>query len=220
MKKLHSITISSIVVSLTLQSCTTTNAYTGQTQASKTLIGGAIGAATGALAGSMLGDRKDALKGAAIGGILGGGIGAYMDVQEQEIRKQLQGSGVSVTRSGEDLILNMPSDITFSSGSATIDSQFANTIGSVGLVLKKYDKTSISVEGHTDSVGDSSSNQSLSVSRANSVAAILSANGVASNRLLVSGAGESRPVASNASEAGKSQNRRVELRIEPQTKQF
>lgn len=220
MKKLHSITIGAIVASLTLPSCTTMNAYTGETQASKTLIGGAIGAATGALAGSMVGDSRDALKGAAIGGILGGGIGAYMDVQEQEIRKQLVGSGVSVTRSGEDLILNMPSDVTFSSGSATIQSQFANTIGSVGLVLKKYNKTAISVEGHTDSVGESSSNQSLSVARANSVAAILSSHGVANNRLLVSGSGESRPVASNASEAGKSQNRRVELRIEPKSAQF
>jgi len=220
MKKIHKIITGAFIASLSLQSCTNTNPYTGEQKATNTLKGGAIGAATGALIGSIAGDRKDALKGAAIGGLLGGGIGAYMDVQEQEIRRQLSGSGVSVTRSGDNLILNMPSDITFSSGSATIQSQFTNTLSSVGLVLKKYDRTAISIEGHTDSDGSTASNQSLSISRANSVAAILSSTGVANNRLLVSGAGESRPVASNDTAAGKSQNRRVELRIEPQQAQF
>ena len=220
MKTKYKIIAGAIITSISLQSCTNTNAYTGERQATKTLKGGAIGAATGAVIGSLVGDRKDALKGAAIGGILGGGIGAYMDAQEQEVRQQLRGTGVSVTRSGNDLILNMPSDITFSSGSAAIQPQFSSTIGSVGLVLKKYNRTAISIEGHTDSDGSTSSNQSLSVSRANSVAAILSANGVANNRLLISGAGESRPIASNATASGKAQNRRVELRIEPQQAQF
>jgi len=220
MKKKYSIIAGTMIASLSFQSCATTNAYTGEQQVSKTLKGGAIGAAAGALIGSLAGDSKDALKGAAIGGILGGGVGAYMDTQEAEIRRQLSGSGVSVTRAGNDLILNMPSDITFSSGSASIQSQFSSTLSSVGIVLKKYNKTAISVEGHTDSDGSASSNQSLSVARANSVAGVLSANGVANNRLLVSGAGESRPIASNDTAAGKSQNRRVELRIEPQQAQF
>jgi len=220
MKKIYKIIPGAIIASFSLQSCATTNAYTGERQASKTLKGGAIGAAAGAVIGSLVGDSNDALKGAAIGGLLGGGIGAYMDTQEQEIRRQLSGTGVSVTRSGNDLILNMPSDITFSSGSAAIQSQFSGTLSSVGLVLKKYDRTAISIEGHTDSDGSTSSNQNLSVSRANSVAAILSSTGVANNRLIVSGAGESRPIASNDTSAGKAQNRRVELRIEPQQAQF
>ena len=220
MKKTHTIIAGAFIASLSLQSCTTTNAYTGEQQASNLLKGGAIGAAAGAIIGSLAGDSKDALKGAAIGGVIGGGIGQYMDVQESQIRKQLSGSGVSVTRSGNDLILNLPSDVTFSSGSSSIQSQFSSTLSSVGLVLKKYNRTSISIEGHTDSDGSASSNQSLSVARANSVASVLSASGVANNRLLVSGAGESRPIASNDTEAGKSQNRRVELRIEPQQAQF
>ncbi len=220
MKKTHSMIACATMVAMTLPSCTTVNPYTGDQQTSKTLQGGVIGALGGAAIGALTGDRKDALKGAAIGGLAGAGIGAYMDTQEAEVRRQLSGSGVGVTRSGDDLILNMPSDITFGSGSAQIQSQFNQTLGSVALVLKKYSKTSISISGHTDSDGSAGSNQSLSVSRAQSVASVLNSNGVAGNRILTNGYGESQPVASNATSAGKAQNRRVELRIVPQESQF
>lgn len=220
MKKMNSIIACATMAALTLPSCTTVNPYTGDQQASKTVQGGVIGALGGAAIGAMRGDRKDALKGAMIGGLVGGGIGSYMDTQEAEVRRQLQGSGVSVSRNGNDLILNMPSDITFSPGSASIQPQFADTLGSVGLVLKKYNRTSISIVGHTDSDGSAASNQSLSIARARSVAGVLNSRGVAGNRILTNGEGESSPVASNASSSGKAQNRRVELRIVPQQNQF
>lgn len=209
-----------LVAAFTLPSCTTVNPYTGQQQTSKTIQGGAIGALGGAAVGAMLGDRKDALKGAVVGGLLGGGIGSYMDTQEAEVRRQLRGTGVSVSRSGNDLILNMPSDITFRTGSAGIQPRFVNTLSSVALVLKKYNRTRISIVGHTDSVGSSASNQSLSIARARSVAGVLNSRGVAGSRILTYGQGESRPVASNSTTNGRAQNRRVELRIVPQQSQF
>ena len=208
------------MAALTLPSCTTVNPYTGEEQASKTMKGGVMGALGGAAIGALTGDSHDALKGAMIGGVIGGGIGAYMDTQEAEVRRQLHGTGVSVTRSGDDLILNMPSDITFSTGSANLQPKFSQTLGSVALVLKKYNRTSISIVGNTDSDGSAASNQSLSISRARSVAGVLNSRGVAGSRILIKGQGESRPVASNATSAGKAKNRRVELRIIPQQNQF
>ena len=220
MKKTYSITACAMIAALTLPSCTTVDPYTGQQQTSKTMKGGVIGALGGAAIGALSGDRKDALKGAMIGGLVGGGIGSYMDTQEAEVRRQLAGTGVSVIRSGDDLILNLPSDITFGSGSANLQPEFSQTLGSVALVLKKYNRTRISIEGHTDSDGSAAFNQSLSISRARSVAGILNSQGVAGNRLLTYGQGESSPVASNATPSGKAQNRRVELRIVPQQNQF
>lgn len=208
------------MAALTLPSCTTVNPYTGEQQTSKTMKGGVMGALGGAAIGALTGDSDAALKGAMIGGLVGGGIGSYMDTQEAEVRRQLHGTGVSVTRNGDDLILNMPSDITFRSGSANLQPEFSQTLGSVALVLKKYNRTSISIVGNTDSDGSAASNQSLSISRARSVAGVLNSRGVAGNRLLTLGQGESRPVASNATSAGKAKNRRVELRIIPQQKQF
>ncbi|MGJ8657640.1 MAG: OmpA family protein [Akkermansiaceae bacterium] len=220
MKKTHTMIAFATMTAFTLPSCTTVNPYTGQQKTSNTMKGGVIGALGGAAIGALTGDRQDALKGAMIGGLVGGGAGAYMDTQEAEVRRQLSGTGVSVTRSGDDLILNMPSDITFSTGSANIQPQFTQTLGSVALVLKKYNRTSISIVGHTDSDGSAASNQSLSISRARSVASVLNYQGVAGNRLLTYGSGETRPIASNATASGKAQNRRVELRIVPQQNQF
>ena len=204
------------MAALTLPSCTTTNAYTGQQQGSKTLQGGILGALGGAAIGAMTGNSDDALKGAMIGGLVGGGIGSYMDTQEAEVRRQLHGTGVSVTRSGNNLILNMPSDITFRTGSANLQPKFSRTLGSVALVLKKYRLTSISIVGHTDSDGSASYNRNLSISRARSVAGVLNSRGVNGMRILTKGEGESRPVASNNTSSGKAKNRRVELRIIPQ----
>ncbi len=213
--------------SIVLSSCATTNPYTGQQETSKATKGAIIGALGGAAVGALIGNkrsggssRKGAAWGALGGALAGAGIGGYMDNQEAQIRQQMEGTGVSVTRVGNDLILNMPSDITFRTGSSQIDSSFSETLGSVALVLKKYKKTSISVTGHTDSVGSTSSNQRLSVSRAQSVASALNYNGVSSNRTQIYGNGESTPVASNNTTNGKALNRRVELKIVPQQNQF
>jgi outer membrane protein OmpA-like peptidoglycan-associated protein len=113
--------------------------------------------------------RKRALIGAGVGALTGAGVGAYMDKQEAKLRAQLQGTGVSVTRSGNDLILNMPGNITFKTASRGPELELLQVLDSVALVLKEFDKTLIDVEGHTDSDGSDTYNQQLSLQRATSV---------------------------------------------------
>ncbi|MBK1832429.1 OmpA family protein [Roseibacillus ishigakijimensis] len=214
---------SALSVLFALVSCTTTNPYTGQQQVSKTAAGAGLGTLAGAGLGAIIGNNvgdgdagRGALIGAGIGALAGGGIGQYMDQQEALIRRQLQGTGVSVTRQGNDIILNMPNDVTFSVASANLQPRVTNTLDSVALVLNKFDRTLVTVEGHTDSDGGTSYNQNLSEQRALSVANYLSSRRVNPQRLIVRGYGESQPIASNSSQAGKAQNRRVEIHIVPQ----
>nr|WP_232831093.1 OmpA family protein [Peristeroidobacter agariperforans] len=141
-----------------------------------------------------------------------------MDVQEKKLRDKLEGTGVSVTRSGDNITLNLPSSITFATNSADLNSGFYNALGGVAMVLKEYNKTVIEVAGHTDSTGSDQYNQQLSERRASSVANYLTGQGVTQQRLLTVGAGESHPIASNDSESGRAQNRRVEMTIVPITK--
>jgi outer membrane protein OmpA-like peptidoglycan-associated protein len=200
--------------------CTTINPYTRETQTSKAAKGAGIGAAAGAVVGLLShGDKlKGALIGAGVGALAGGGVGYYMDVQEAKLRQQLEGTGVTVTRMGDNITLNMPSSITFALNSSDLNSQFYSALDGVDLVLKEYEKTVIEVAGHTDSSGSDQYNQALSERRAQSVAAYLSGHGVKQQRLITIGAGEAHPVASNDNEAGRAQNRRVELTIVPVTK--
>jgi outer membrane protein OmpA-like peptidoglycan-associated protein len=209
-----------IVVTCLLAGCTTVNPYTRESQTSKAAKGAGIGAAAGAVAGLLTkGDKlQNALIGAGVGALAGGGVGYYMDVQEAKLRQKLEGTGVSVTRIGDNITLNMPSSITFATNSADLNSQFYNALGGVAMVLKEYNKTVIEVAGHTDSTGSDQYNQQLSDRRASSVANYLVGQGISQQRLLTVGAGESRPVASNATEAGRAQNRRVEMTIVPITK--
>jgi outer membrane protein OmpA-like peptidoglycan-associated protein len=211
--------VAALTAAVTMVGCTT-NPYTGEQQGSKAGYGAAIGTAIGAVAGLAMGHdaksrRRGALIGAGVGGLSGAGVGYYMDQQEAELRKQLQGSGVSVTRQGDSIVLNMPGNITFKTASSDLNPGFLNVLDSVALVAKKYDKQIVSVEGHTDNVGASDYNQKLSEQRASSVATYLSGRGVPPNRLIAIGAGESQPIASNDSDAGRSQNRRVEIHLEP-----
>jgi len=198
-----------------LAGCSTTNPYTGEQQTSKAAVGAGVGAVAGAVIGAMKGDRETAIKGALIGGAAGGGIGYYMDVQEAQLREQLQGTGVSVTRAGEEIILNMPGNVTFSSGSAAVRADFYRVLDSVVLVINKYKKTAVNVVGHTDSVGSDASNQQLSEQRAWAVASYLTSRGVEATRVRSYGQGENRPVADNGSEAGRAANRRVEITLSP-----
>jgi outer membrane protein OmpA-like peptidoglycan-associated protein len=200
----------------------TTNPYTGEQQASKAAIGAGIGAATGAAIGAFSGGhskerRRKALIGAGVGALAGGSVGYYMDVQETKLRQQLQGTGVSVTRVGDEIILNMPGNVTFGTNSADIRSNFYGVLNSVALVLKEYDKTVIEVAGHTDSTGADSYNQSLSERRAGTVGQYLRTQGIVDMRIITVGFGESRPVADNDTDAGREQNRRVELTLAPIT---
>ena len=206
-----------------LSSCAT---YTGQTSdpndPNRTRTGALIGAGIGAVAGLLSGDdaverRQRAMVGAGVGALAGGGIGAYQDRQEAELRRELAGSGVDVVRQGDNITLNMPGNITFAFDSSNLQSQFHPILNNVADTLNDYNQTVIEVAGHTDSVGDSGYNQNLSVERAQSVANYLSGRGVMQQRMIVTGAGETRPIASNDTEAGRAQNRRVEITIVPVT---
>ncbi|ASY71259.1 cell envelope biogenesis protein OmpA [Sinorhizobium fredii USDA 205] len=208
------------VAAVYLSGCTTTDPYTGEQKMSNTaggaLIGAGLGAATGLLVGGSSAGRRDAaLVGAGIGALGGGLIGNYMDQQESELRAQLQGTGISVTRQGDRIILNMPSNITFATDRDQVIPPFYPTLDSVAIVLRKYNKTLIDVDGHTDSTGSASHNQDLSERRAASVANYLGSRGIDQRRISTMGYGMERPVASNSSEAGRAQNRRVEISIAP-----
>ena len=140
-----------------------------------------------------------------------------MDRQEAELRAQLEQTGVSVTRIGDQITLNMPGNITFASNSSDISPAFYDVLGSVATVLNKYEKTVIEVAGHTDSDGSVEYNQSLSERRANAVGAYLRGQGIMGQRIITVGQGELRPVADNSTAAGKQANRRVELTLVPLT---
>lgn len=200
----------------------TSNPYTGEREASNTGKGAAIGAAVGAVVGALTGDdaderRKRALIGAGVGALSGAGIGAYMDAQEARLRQQLQGTGVSVTRLGNDVVLNMPGNITFDVDRSDLQDQFLPVLDSVSLVLKEYDQTLVDVTGHTDSTGSVEYNMDLSERRASSVANYLKATGIDHMRVYTMGVGPHYPVADNNSAAGRQLNRRVELILKPLT---
>jgi len=203
-----------------LAGCATSDPYGGQTQRSSTAMGTGIGAAIGAAAGALSGDgstsRRDrALIGAAVGAAAGAGVGAYMDRQEQQLRDNLQGSRIEIDRRGDDIVLNMPSSVTFGFDSAELTADARSALNEVANVLTQYTDTRVNIAGHTDSTGDASYNQRLSERRAQSVGNYLSQNGVSSMRLNTMGYGANQPVASNATEQGRAQNRRVEITLTP-----
>ncbi|GAA4523361.1 OmpA family protein [Chelativorans composti] len=212
---LKKVVVAAIVGGL-LAGCTT-DPYTGDQKISNTAGGAALGALAGAGLGLLAGgdDRRNALIGAGVGALAGGAIGAYMDRQEAELRAQLQGTGVSVTRQGDYIFLNMPSNITFTTDSASIQPAFYGTLNSVALVLKRFNQTLIDVYGHTDSTGSYQHNMDLSRRRAASVADYLVAQGTDPRRFQIFGMGPDQPIASNATAEGRAQNRRVEIRLQP-----
>ncbi len=206
-----------LALALAITGCTT-NPYTGEEEASNKAKGAGIGAAAGALIGALAGgSRRSVLIGAGVGALTGLGVGAYMDKQEDKLRAQLQGTGVSVTRSGNNIILNMPGNITFAFGSSNINADFYQILNSVALVVNEFEKTYIDITGHTDSVGAAAFNQQLSEKRASSVARYLESQQVLPQRIITSGMGLEAPVASNDTPEGRAQNRRVELMLTPLT---
>ena len=202
--------------------CTTLDPYTREEKTSSATKGALIGAAAGAVVGLISGDdaverRQRALIGAGVGALAGGAVGNYMDRQEAQLRAELEASGVSVTRIGDNITLNMPGNITFATNSSDLNPAFFNVLGSVAKVLNEYGKTIIEVAGHTDSDGSEAYNQALSERRANSVASYLQSQGISGQRMITIGRGELSPVADNATAAGKQANRRVELTLVPLT---
>jgi len=221
---MKSIVITMLVLCFALTGCYTYDPYTGEKKISDTTKGAGIGAATGIVVGLLTGGdaaahRKNALIAAGVGALAGGAIGNYMDRQQAQLRHDLAGTGVSVTRMGDNITLNMPGNITFKSDSSELDPSFYKVLNSVNIVVKKYNKTVVEVAGHTDSTGAAEHNQQLSERRANSVAQYLESQGLASNRVVTVGAGETRPVADNATAEGRQANRRVELTLTPLTAQ-
>jgi outer membrane protein OmpA-like peptidoglycan-associated protein len=161
--------------------------------------------------------KKRALVGAGIGAIAGASVGAYMDRQEARLREELDRTGVSVTRIGDNITLNMPGNITFATNSSDLNAGFFDVLNSVSTVVNEFDQTVIEVAGHTDSTGEDAYNQALSVRRADTVATYLSTRNVRSERIIEVGMGEGRPVATNDTPDGRQSNRRVELTLVPLT---
>lgn len=202
------------LLSFSISACTT-DPYTGEKKAARTGIGAGAGAAIGAAAGAIFGGGKGAAIGAGVGALSGAAVGGYMDSQESKLRRQLEGTGVSVTRDGDNIVLNMPGNITFASASSTLSPRFTETLDSVAMVLKEYDKTMIDIVGHTDSTGSDALNLRLSGERAMSVGTYLTAKGIAHERMVTRGMGENMPVATNETPEGRAINRRVELALVP-----
>lgn len=224
--KHHSMTklAAGALLTVALAACTTYDPYTREEQTSKATTGAIIGGIAGAIVGIATGDdakdrRQKALIGAGVGAIAGGSVGYYMDQQEAKLRRQLEGTGVSVTRHGNNITLNMPSNITFATDQATLNPEFPPVLDSVVLVLQEYNKTIIEVAGHTDSTGARDYNQQLSERRAGTVAQYLRAKGVMDQRIISRGYGEDYPIATNATPEGRAKNRRVELTLVPITEE-
>jgi outer membrane protein OmpA-like peptidoglycan-associated protein len=198
-----------LLSTLAMLSACATNTQTGA------LAGGGGGALLGGGIGALAGGTKGALIGAALGGVAGGVsgalIGRYMDKQQEEINRDLQ-SGY-VERVGNKLVVKFDNGILFETGQASLKPQAQHDLGEFAKILQKYPDTNVAIEGFTDSVGNEAYNRKLSQERADAVVAYLSQAGVARARLVSEGFGEARPVASNASEAGRAKNRRVEIHI-------
>ena len=204
---------------LWLAACAT-DPYTGEKRVSRTAIGAGAGALAGAGVGALVGGKnrgKAAAIGAGIGALSGAAVGGYMDHQAAKLREELAGTGVSVTKVGNNIILNMPGNVTFATDQSEVQSSFYPVLNSVAKVLKEFEKTMVHVTGHTDSTGGYDYNLQLSQKRANSVSSYLAAQGVQAVRLQTQGLGPDRPIATNDSPDGRSQNRRVEITLEPIT---
>ena len=178
------------------------------------LFGAILGAGVGAVSGAS-NKTTAVLAGAAAGAIAGGALGSQLDKQEAELRAQLASEGITITNTGDRLIVSLPHDITFATDSYAVQPALQSDIDKVAQMLLKYPASTVQVIGHTDSDGDAAYNIGLSQRRANAVADILQAGGVTFDRLTTIGRGEEEPIASNLTAEGKAQNRRVEIVVIP-----
>lgn len=208
------------IAAVGLSACVT-DPVTGEKKISKAAIGGVGGALGGYLLGDLIGgknSRTEEIVGAGIGAVAGAGVGYYMDQQEKKLRERTAGTGIDVERQGDQLVLNMPGDVTFDYNSALVKSQFRSALDNVAATLAEYPSTYIDVYGHTDSTGSDSYNQGLSERRAASVADYLAGRGIQRARVATMGFGESQLKCSpERGEADYQCNRRVEIRIAPVT---
>ena len=200
-----------------------TDPNTGERRVSKQAIGAGVGAVGGYLLGDLIGgrnDRAERLIGTGVGALAGAAVGTYMDRQEQELRRRTAGTGVEVERQGDELVLTMPSGITFAHDRYDVQPQFQSTLDQIAQTLTAYPQTLIDIYGHTDSTGSDSYNHELSQNRAQSVANYLAGQRVQSVRMATRGFGETQLAANpERTEADRQANRRVEIRIVPATEQ-
>lgn len=201
---------------LALAGCTEPLGQNGQM--TREQQGALTGAAIGGLIGGIAGDDHKldkAVIGAAAGALVGAAVGSDLDRQAAALTTAIGNSDVTVVNTGDSLVVTMPQDITFATDSAQVRSDLQVSLANAAATLNQYSNSTIQVIGHTDNTGSSAYNQSLSLERANAVAAVLMANGVSSGRISTAGRGEDAPVASNLTAAGRAQNRRVEIIIIP-----
>ena len=203
-----------------LAGCASNNPYDNQPSSSnKTAIYGGLGALGGAAIGAATSSKKDrkkgALIGAAVAGAAGAGYGYYVDKQEAELRRSMQGTGIDVQRDGDNLTLIMPGNVTFATDSAAISGNFYGTLNNLAQSFNQYDQNTIEIIGHTDSTGPYQHNLTLSQRRAQSVADYMRNQGVSGMRMNVRGVGPDQPIADNATAQGRQQNRRVEINLRP-----
>lgn len=215
-------TLAAAVMSTLLAGCMTdpntyrTNPDTNDRTRNGALIGAAVGAVAGLLSGNDAVERRQrAMVGAGVGGIAGGTIGNYQDRQERALRDRLAGSGVDVVRQGDNITLSMPDAITFGYNRADLQTQFYPVLDRLASTLNEYNQTVIEVAGHTDSRGTDEYNRGLSQRRAETVAGYLGSRGVGRDRMITVGAGESRPLCGEQTEACWARNRRVEITLVP-----
>lgn len=220
MKRAPSLIALSAVSLLALSACSNPDTLSNNNDFRKTGTGAAIGAGVGAVAGLISGDssaerKQNALKGAVLGAAGGAVVGNVLDRQAADLQESLGNDRVTITNTGDRLIVTLPQDILFASDSATLTGGLQSDLVAVASNLQSYPNSTVQVIGHTDSTGEAGYNQRLSVDRANSVVNVLAGAGVSLARLQGIGRGEDQPVASNLTEEGKAQNRRVEIVILP-----
>jgi len=207
-----------VAASVSLAGCAATDDFMTNPEKAKTRQGTAIGAGAGAVAGLLIGGGwEGALIGAGVGALAGGAVGNYQDKQEKKLRQQMAGTGVEVVRKGDNITLDMPGNVTFAFDSAALNPQFNSVLDKVAQTLTEYDQTVIQIAGHTDSTGTHAYNMKLSEQRASSVKSYLAGRGVPAKRMQTVGAGPDHPIADNSTEAGRAENRRVEITIVPVT---
>jgi outer membrane protein OmpA-like peptidoglycan-associated protein len=212
--------MSVVAASVVLAGCASVQDFGTNPEKQKTRQGTAIGAVGGAAVGLIVGGGwKGALIGAGVGALAGGMAGSYMDKQEAKLRQQMAGTGVEVVRMGDNLTLSMPGNVNFAFDSAKLNPQFDPVLDKLAQTLSEYNKTVIQIAGHTDSTGSHEYNMKLSLQRADSVKTYLESRGVPAARLVTLGAGPDYPIASNDTEEGRAQNRRVEITIVPVTQE-
>jgi outer membrane protein OmpA-like peptidoglycan-associated protein len=210
-------TFAFMTAALALGACAT-DPVTGESIWGNTGRGAAIGAIVGGIGGVFAGgnDGRNVAVGAAVGALTGAAVGRYMDGQEEDMRRKVAASGIGLQRQGDNIVLVMPSDVTFSKGSSQLDPAFMPVLDKVAESLNLYPKTTIDIVGHASTEGEAQANLNLSYARAQAVGTYLQGKGVLAQRMATGGLGETQPIVfPDDTEAKRAQNRRVVITLRP-----